>query len=226
MADLSSQSAVRGLASEILERYPQVHVLANNAGGIFGRPQVSVDGIELTWALNHLAPFLLTTLLLDRLKASAPARVITTSSVAHAGTRLPDGDPTADLSGYGTAGFGRYGQTKLANILFTAELARRLEGTGVTANCFHPGYVASDFNMNNGLLWRAFMTMGKPFARSAKKGADTLVWLADAEDVAGQSGYYFMDRSRVTPSQQARDADEARRLWELSEEQTRISERK
>jgi len=220
MADLSSQASVKRLAAEILDRYPKLDVLANNAGAVYRTRRLSEDGIELTWALNHLAPFLLTTLLLDRLRHGAPARIITTSSVAHVGARVPLDDPTTELA-HGTVGFGRYAQTKLANILFTAELAMRLEGTGVTANCFHPGWVASNFNKNNGPAIRLVMALGRPFARSVAKGADTLVWLADSPDVSDQSGGYFVDRRRRAPSPQAGDMEAARRLWELSEEQTR-----
>src|SRR5436190_7532885 len=146
--DLSSQATVRELGAAALERYARIDVLVNNAGAIFEKRQLSPDGIELTWALNHVAPFLLTEVLLDRLEESAPARIITTTSDAHKGATIPWDDLNAERS-YGTRGFTRYGQTKLANILFTVELARRPEGSGVTANCFHPGLVATCFNRNN-----------------------------------------------------------------------------
>ena len=149
IADLASQAAVRKLAGEVLGRYPRLDVLINNAGAMYARRQVTEDGVELTWAVNHLAPFLLTTLLRERLQASAPARIITTASAAHQGARIPFADLNAERS---YRGFERYGQTKLANILFTRELARRLEGSGVTATCFHPGLVATGFNRNNGLI--------------------------------------------------------------------------
>jgi NAD(P)-dependent dehydrogenase (short-subunit alcohol dehydrogenase family) len=139
---------------------------------VYGGRQLTTEGIELTWAVNHRAPFLLTTLLLDRLKESAPARIITTASEAHQGAHIPFSDLNAERS---YRSFGRYGATKLANILFTSELARRLEGTGVTANCFHPGLVDTGFNRNNGLLMDDLL---KPVSRSPQKGADTLVWLA------------------------------------------------
>ncbi|HVH65162.1 MAG TPA: SDR family oxidoreductase [Candidatus Acidoferrum sp.] len=219
IADLSSQASVRQLVNQALDKYPTIQVLINNAGAINRRRQLSVDGIELTWAVNHLAPFLLTTLLLERLKASAPARIITTSSGAHKGARLPVDDLNAERS-WGGMGFTRYGQTKLANILFTVELARRLEGTGVTANAFHPGFVATGFNMNNGPLMRIGMAFARPFGRSAEKGAETLVWLADSEEAGAVSGGYFFDQHEVTPTPAARDRDAARRLWEISDAQT------
>jgi NAD(P)-dependent dehydrogenase (short-subunit alcohol dehydrogenase family) len=220
-ADLSSQASIRELAAEILARHPRVDVLINNAGAIYGHRQLTEDGLELTWAVNHLAPFLLTNLLLDRLRASAPARIITTSSGAHHGARIPFDDVNAER-GYRGRGFARYGQTKLANILFTAELAQRLEGSGVTATCFHPGFVASGFNRNNGGLMDFGMTLTRPFARSPEKGADTLVWLADSAEVSSQSGGYFANRKRRQPSQAAQDMAVAGRLWALSEQQTGI----
>jgi NAD(P)-dependent dehydrogenase (short-subunit alcohol dehydrogenase family) len=220
LADLSSQASVRRLAAEVLDRYPRLDVLVNNAGAMFGSRQLTEDGIEATWAVNHLAPFLLTTLLLGRLEESAPARIVTTASDAHKGAHIPFDDLEA-LRSYRARGFGRYGESKLANILFTAELARRLKGTGVTANCFHPGLVASGFNRNNGPLFGAVMTLLKPFSRSPQKGAETLVWLVESPDVAGESGGYFVDQRLVMPAPAARDMEVARRLWQVSEEQTR-----
>ena len=218
MADLSSQAEVRRLAAEVLERCPRLDVLVNNAGAMYGRRQVSEDGIELTWAPNHLAAFLLITLLLDRLRESAPGRIVTTSSNAHHGARIPFEDLNAERS---YRGFRRYGQTKLANILFTAELGRRLEGSGVTANCFHPGLVATGFNHNNGPLMGLGMLVLRPFSRTLRKGAETLVWLVDSPDVGGEQGGYFVDERRVDPSPAARDMEAAGLLWEESERQTR-----
>jgi NAD(P)-dependent dehydrogenase (short-subunit alcohol dehydrogenase family) len=220
LADLASQSSVRQLADELLAKYPTIQVLVNNAGAIYSRRQITADGVELTWAVNHLAPFLLTTLLVDRLKASAPARIVTTSSDAHQRAVIPFDDLNAQRS-WGGAGFTRYGQTKLANILFTVELARRLEGTGVTANCFHPGFVATGFNRNNGVLMRIGMALSRPFARNALKGAQTLVWLVDSDEAGKTSGGYFFDLRQVAPSAAAQDSEVARRLWQVSEEQTR-----
>jgi NAD(P)-dependent dehydrogenase (short-subunit alcohol dehydrogenase family) len=217
-ADLASQASVRELAATALERYARIDVLVNNAGAIFEKRELSPDGIEMTWALNHIAPFLLTELLLERLEESAPARIITTTSDAHKGARIPWDDMNAEHS-YGGRGFRRYGQSKLANILFTTELARRLEGTGVTANCFHPGLVATGFNRNNSGLMRLVMTVIKPFSRSPEKGAETLVWLADSEEAGSESGGYFVDCKRAQPDAPARDAEAARRLWEVTEQQ-------
>jgi len=217
-ADLASQRSVRQLAAEVRERYPSVDVLANNAGAVNAGRELTGDSIERTWAVNHLAPFLLTTLLEERLKQSAPARVITTASDAHRGAHIPFDDLAAERS-YGLLGFERYGQTKLANILFTRELARRLEGTGVSAYCFHPGLVNTGFNHNNGLLMAIGMAIVRPFSRTPEKGAETLVWLADSAD-AGPSGAYFVDRTPVQPTAAAQDDAAARRLWEVSEKQT------
>jgi NAD(P)-dependent dehydrogenase (short-subunit alcohol dehydrogenase family) len=218
IADLSSQAAVRKLAAEVLSRYPRLDVLVNNAGAMYTTRQLTADGIELTWAVNHLAPFLLTTLLLDRLEASAPARIITTASDAHRGAQLPFENLNAEHS---YRGFGRYGQTKLANILFTLELARRLEGRGVTANSFHPGLVASGFNRNTGLLMSLAMTVLGPVSRSSEKGAETLVWLATSPQVAQTNGAYFVDERPAMPSPAGQDSEAARRLWEVSEGQCR-----
>ncbi|HKF16751.1 MAG TPA: SDR family oxidoreductase [Candidatus Dormibacteraeota bacterium] len=222
LADLASQASIRRLAAEALERYSRLEVLVNNAGAVNSERRITEDGIELTWAVNHVAPFLLTALLLDRIKASAPGRVVTTSSAAHLRAQIPFDDMSGERT-YGPFGFGRYSQTKLANILFTRELARRLVGTGVTANCFHPGFVASGFNRNNGALMTFGMAIARPFGRSSEKGAETLVWLVDSPEVAGESGGYYLDRRRILPSAAGQDAEAARRLWALSEEQTRAS---
>ncbi|HEX4261693.1 MAG TPA: SDR family NAD(P)-dependent oxidoreductase, partial [Acetobacteraceae bacterium] len=207
LADLGSLAAVRRLAADALERLPRIDVLVNNAGVLFTQRKLNADGFERTWATNHLAPFLLTTLLLDRLRTDAPSRIITTSSVAHQGYQIPFDDLDA------TARYGamrRYGETKLANILFTRELARRLAGSGVTANCFHPGLVATNFARNNGGLAALAMTLLKPVARTPQKGAETLVWLADAPEVSAISGGYFVDRKQVQPSAAACDDAAAR----------------
>jgi NAD(P)-dependent dehydrogenase (short-subunit alcohol dehydrogenase family) len=215
VADLSSQAAVTKLATEVLGRHPRIDVLVNNAGAMYTTRQLTEDGIELTWAVNHLAPFLLTGLILDRLKLQAPSRIITTASDAHRGAAIPFDDLGAEKAYHG---FARYKQTKLANILFTRELARRLEGSGTVCSCFHPGLVASGFNRNNGPLMSLAMTMLRPVSRSVEKGAETLVWLTRASNV-GMNGGYFVDMERRRPSPQAQDAQTAQRLWEISERQ-------
>ena len=222
IADLASQASIRRVAEQALEKYPLIQVLINNAGAMYQRRQLSPDGIELTWAVNHLAPFLLTTLLLERLKASAPARIITTSSDAHRGAHIPFDDLGAERS-WGGMGFTRYGETKLANILFTIELARQLEGTNVTANAFHPGFVASGFGRNNGRLMRFGMALTRPFARNVVKGAETLIWLADSEEAGTSNGGYFYDMHQATPTPAAQDREAARRLWEINEAQTKTT---
>jgi NAD(P)-dependent dehydrogenase (short-subunit alcohol dehydrogenase family) len=219
MADLASQASVRQLAADVLARYPRLDALVNNAGAVNMKRQVTADGFELTWAVNHLAPFLLTDLLLDRLKESAPARIVTTASDAH---RTVSGISFDDLNAERKfQGMGRYGESKLANILFTAELARRVDGSGVTATSFHPGFVASGFNLNNGAFFRFAMKLTKVVARSPEKGAETLVWLLDTPDGTLRSGAYYKDRREAEPAKAARDDAAARRLWEISETQTR-----
>ena len=220
--DLASQASIRRLADEALAKYPRIEVLINNAGAIYRQRRLSPDGLELTWAVDHLATFLLTTVLLVRLKESAPARIITTSSDAHKSARIPFDDLQAE-GGWAGMGFRRYGETKLANVLFTVELARQLQGTGVTANCFHPGFVASGFNRNNGPLMRVGMMLSRPFARSSRKGAQTLVWLADSQEAGAFNGGYFFDERRVAPAAGGQDAAAARRLWQVSEQQTRVA---
>lgn len=221
-ADLALQSSVRQLAEQALSGLPRIDVLINNAGAMFTQRQVTADGFEQTWALNHLAPFLLTNLLLERLKQSAPTRVITTASDAHKGNHIPFEDLDGE-HGYGRLGFQRYGETKLANILFTSELAKRLQGSGVSAYCFHPGLVASGFNRNNGSLMGLAMLALKPFSRNTERGARTLVWLADAPEIDGEGGY-FVDEKLTRPSRAAQDMDAAERLWELSEQQTGLQQ--
>ncbi len=218
-ADLADQASVRSLAADLLRRYERIDVLVNNAGAVNASRRTTGDGFELTWAVNHLAPFLLTNLLLDRLLESRPARIITTASEAHRPARIRFDDMAGERS-YGAFGFDRYGQTKLANILFTRELARRIEGSGVEAFSFHPGFVSSGFNRNNGFLMRIGMSIASPFARSAEKGAETLAWLADSAEPEGQSGSYFYDCRPLAPSGAARDDQTAARLWAVSQEQT------
>lgn len=217
-ADLSSQKSIRRLAAEVLDRYPRLDVLINNAGGMHATRQTTEEGIELTWAVNHLAPFLLTTLLLERLKQSTPARVVTTAGIGHYLASVPFDDLNAEQS---YRSIRRYCETKLANVLFTAELARRIKGTGVTANCFHPGVVASEFYRKSGWLSHVLMLPLMPLLRNPEQGADTLVWLATAPEAEAMSGGYFVDRKEKTPSLAARDIGAAQRLWTVSEQQVR-----
>ena len=216
LADLSSMAEVRRLAEAFKGRYGRLDVLVNNAGAIFVRRQNTVDGYEMTFALNHLSYFLLTNLLLDLLKASAPSRIVNVASDAHEGAKL-DLD---NLNGGRFFTVQAYGRSKLANILFTYELARRLEGTGVTANALHPGFVATGFGANNGALTRIFMRLSHLFALTPAQGADTVIYLASSPDVEGISGRYFVRRQAVPSSPASYDEATARRLWEISAQMT------
>lgn len=210
LADLSAPASVRELAARLHERYPAVHVLVNSAGAAFGKRQETPDGVEATLALNHLGPFLLTNLLLDQLQAGAPSRVITLSSEAQRQGRLHFEDLQL-RTGYGTTR--AYAQSKLANIVFTYELARRLQGSGVTANCVHPGAVATGFGRKTG-GWFGLMTrLAQPFERTPERGADTVVWLATAPEVAGLTGRYFADRAEKRSTEASYNPDAGRRLW-------------
>lgn len=230
LADMSSLASVRQVAEIILAQCPRIDILINNAGAMFDTRQTTVDGLEMTWAVNQVAPFLLTHLLLDRLQASGTARIINTASHGHkmAKQGIRFDDPGAEglyrfpqsLMGGATI---RYAETKLANIMFTSELAQRLEGTGVHTYCFDPGLVATNFNQNNGLMARLTMAAMKLFSRTPEKGAETLVWLSDSDAVTGQSGLYYTDMNVTTPSSPARDRDAARRLWDLNVRQASIS---
>jgi len=218
LGDLAVQRDVRRIAAELLAGDRPLHVLINNAGVVNLQRTVTTDGIETSFAVNHLAPFLLTNLLLDRLRRSAPARVVTVSSEAHRFGRL-DFD---DLGNERRYRFMRvYGQKKLANILFTAELARRTEGTGVTANSLHPGAVATGLGKNNGAWARAIVALLRPFFRTPEGGAATSVHLASSPAVEGVTGRYFVDCREKWPSSAAQDAATARRLWDVSERLTR-----
>jgi retinol dehydrogenase 12 len=212
-ADLSSQTAIRKLADEFKSRYPRLDVLVNNAGGFFMRRETSPDGLEMTWALDHLSYFLLTNLLLELLTASAPARIVNVSSDAHRGGHINFDDLQSQRS---FAGFRAYSQAKLANIMFTYELARRLKGTGVTANALHPGFVATRFGMNNSLPVRLGMRLVSLFALKPEQGAETSIYLASSPEVEGVSGKYFTKCKPVQSSPASYDLDTARRLWEVS----------
>lgn len=214
IADLGVQAEVRRAAAEFLAGGRPLHVLINNAGVVNLQRTLTADGLEATFAVNHLAYFLLTTLLLDRLRASAPARIVNVSSDAHRFGPL-DFDDLMNERRYRAMRV--YGQSKLANILFTAELARRLEGSGVTVNSLHPGAVATRLGTNNGAWARALIRLLRPFFRTPDGGAATSIHLATAPELAGVSGRYFANRREKTPSAAARDPEAARRLWEVSE---------
>jgi NAD(P)-dependent dehydrogenase (short-subunit alcohol dehydrogenase family) len=221
LADLSSEQEVRGLADEFKSKYSQLHVLLNNAGGFFMRRQLRGNGIEMTFALNHLAGFLLTNLLLDTIKASAPARIINVSSNAHASGKIE----FDNLQGEREYGPRAYDNSKLANILFTIEMARRLEGTGVTVNALHPGFVATGFAKNNGKVIAALVSLITPLvARSPAKGAETSIYLASSPSVEGITGKYFFDSRVIPAAPQATDMVVARKLWDVSAEMVHLAD--
>ncbi len=215
VADFSSQQQVREAAAAILERYDRLDVLVNNAGVTPWERRVTADnGLELIFAVNHLAPFLLTNLLLDRLKASAPARIVTVSSGAHRRVAL-NFDDLQNEDRY--VPFDVYSQSKLANVYFTYELARRLEGTGVTANCLHPGVVSTALFRHLPPFLGFAVKLARPLLLTPAQGADTVIYLAAAPEVAETSGRYFERREAVESSPVSQDVGAARRLWEASE---------
>lgn len=215
LADLSSIAQVRAVADAFRARHDRLDVLVNNAGAVFKSREVTVDGLERTFALNHLSYFQLTVRLLDLLQRAPGARVVSTSSGAHAVGKM-DLDAVATRERYSIPA--AYADSKLANVLFTRELARRLAGTGVTANCFHPGWVASGFALNNGgFIARLLSVVAPVLARSPEQGADTLVWLATSAEAAAWTGEYFSNRAVRRTAQRGQDSALAARLWELSE---------
>ena len=219
VADLSTQAQVRQLASAIQHRFARLDVLINNAGALFDRRQLSQDGIEMTFALNHLAYFLLTNLLLDPLKAADSARIVNVSSEAHRHARLD----FSDLQGqHRYTGWRAYSRSKLANILFTYELARRLAGTGLVANALHPGFVATNFARNNRGIAAALFRLLQLAAISPEEGARTVVFLASSPEVKGITGGYFVKQKAVRSSQISYDRGAAERLWQVSAELTRL----
>lgn len=219
LGDLTTQDEVRRLAEEFKRGYDRLDVLVNNAGVVQTKRTETADGIETTLAVNHLAPFLLTNLLLDLLKSSAPSRVVTTSSEAQRWGNM-DLDDLQSKKKYRSMRV--YGMTKLANIMFTYELAERLEGTGVTANCFHPGAINTNLGQNNGGLTALIGRGIKLFLRSPEEGADTLIWLSSSPDVEGVSGKYFANRKEISAKEIASDPIARKRLWETSEELTNL----
>ena len=214
LADLSSMAETREVGAKIAASEPRIDVLVNNAGAVFGSRQTTAEGLERTFALNHMAYFVLTAALRERLAASAPARIVSTASAAHLRAAL-DFDDLQSAKRYSALTV--YGRSKLANILFTRELARRCAGTGVTANCLHPGFVATRFGDGAGGAFAVLIGLAKRFAITPEQGADTIVHLASSPDIAAVSGEYFVKRAIVQPSPRARDDAAARRLWEASE---------
>ena len=214
--DLASLHQVRTAATEVLARCPQIDVLVNNAGVVKLRREVTVDGYEATFAVNHLAYFLFTKLLLDRLRATPGARIVSTASEAHRFGGPLDLDDLMSERRYWA--FGVYGRSKLANILWTRELARHLAGSGVTANCFHPGGVATRLGQSDTGWTRVIGRLTRLFLRTPEEGAATGVWLASSPDLNGVSGRYFADEREKQPAKFARDDAAAKRLWDVSEE--------
>ncbi|GAB4581445.1 MAG: SDR family oxidoreductase [Anaerolineales bacterium] len=226
IADLSSQAQIRTLAATFCQKYARLDVLVNNAGAFYFDRQESIDGIEMTFALNHLGYFLLTNLLLDMLKASAPARVVNVSSSAHYSGKLDLNDLEMRRK---FQGWQAYANSKLANVLFTYELARRLKGTGVTATVLHPGWVATEFAHNNlggilGIFRPFYRLFQKLTAITPEQGADTIVYLASAPEVEGITGKFFVERREKRSLAVSYDEGLAQKLWEMSEKMVGVSQ--
>lgn len=215
--DLSTLAGIMHAATTFKQRHTRLHVLVNNAGALFFRRALTVDGYEMTFALNHLNYFLLTILLLDILKASAPARIVNVSSGAHLDGAI-DFDNLQGEKHY--RGMQAYGQSKLANVLFTYELARRLAGTGVTANALHPGFIHTGFASNNGPIFAFGMQLVGLFIRKPAQGAQTSIYLASSPNVEGVTGKYFIDCQAVDSSPLSHDQALAEKLWQVSLELT------
>jgi NAD(P)-dependent dehydrogenase (short-subunit alcohol dehydrogenase family) len=213
LADLSSLDSVRELASGFLQRYKNLHVLINNAGLILSKRSVTKDGLETTFEVNYLSHFLLTNLLLGMLKASAPSRIINVSSNAQARGHMNFEDLQGERK---YSMFGAYSQSKLAQVLFTYELARRLQGTGVTVNCVHPGLVNSNWGRKSAGALSFGLRFAGPFSISPEKGADTPIYLASSPVLAGVTGKYFTKRKAVPSSEESYSEAEAQRLWQVS----------
>jgi NAD(P)-dependent dehydrogenase (short-subunit alcohol dehydrogenase family) len=217
IGDMGSQADVRRVAAEFKAKHDRLDVLLNNAGLLSTSRRETVDGIEETFAINHLGYFLLTNLLLDVLKKSAPSRVVSVSSRAHKGAKMRWDDVQMKT---GWSAMSSYSQSKLCNILFTRELAKRLEGTGVTANCLHPGVIASGFGHTYGGFVSFLVTLAKPFLITPEQGAETQVWLASSPDVEGVTGKYFDKCKEAKTSRAALEPDAPSKLWALSEKMT------
>jgi NAD(P)-dependent dehydrogenase (short-subunit alcohol dehydrogenase family) len=212
-ADLARIPEMKRVAAEIAHKEPRIDVLINNAGAMFSSRRLTEDGLEYTFALNHMAYFVVTEGLRERLLASSPARIVNVSSTAHQGARLDFGD-LQSAKDFGA--IKAYGRSKLCNILFTRELARRLHGTGVTANCLHPGFVATRFGDQSGGVISRFVGLAKLFAIPPEKGAETIIYLASSAAVAETTGEYYYKRQPIAPSPTAQDDRVAALLWERS----------
>lgn len=218
LCDFASQASIRKAAGEFLASQRPLHVLLNNAGVFNAKRRVSAeDGLEETFAVNHLGYFLLTNLLLERIVASAPARIVNVASEAYRFGDSEFEDPNREGR---YRGMRTYGRSKLANLLFTSELARRLEGSGVTVNALHPGFVATGFGANNKLLRRFVQPLMRPFGRNAERGAESSIYLCGSPEVEGRSGGYYYDCKELALLPVAQDSAAAQRLWTLSERLT------
>ena len=218
--DLSSQDSVRELAHDFKARYKKLHVLINNAGIFLPKRIQTVDGLEATFATNHLGHFLLTNLLVDLLKASAPSRIINLSSSAHYGTEMDFEDLQGEKK---YSGYHAYSQSKLANVLFTYQLAKQLEGTGVTVNSLHPGVVRTGFGKDQGGLMSILVTVGRPFMISPDRAARAAIYLATSPELEGVTGKFFSRGKEKRSSRESYDETSAQRLWKVSEELTRLN---
>src|SRR6059036_247845 len=220
VADLSTQDSVRELAHDCKGRYKKLHVLINNAGVFLPKRVPTVDGLETTFATNHLGHFILTNLLLDVLKASAPSRIINITSSAHHGTMI-DFDDLQGEKKY--SGYHAYSQSKLANVLFTYQLAKRLEGTGITVNCLHPGVVRTGFGKDVTGLMSILVRVGSPFMMSPEKSARAAIYLATSPELEGVTGKHFSRGKEERSSTESYDAASAERLWNVSAKLTRLN---
>src|SRR6266700_1912627 len=220
VADLSSMMSVRGLASTFLGEYPKLHVLINNAGTYLPKRITTADGYEAVFATNHLGHFLLTSLLLDLLKTSAPSRIINVTSEAHRGAEIDFEDLMQEKK---YSGFHAYSQSKLANVLFTYQLAKLLEGTGVTVNCLHPGVVRTGFGKDQRGLMSILISVGSPFMMGPERAARAAVYLATSPEREGVTGKHFSKGREERSSEESYDMASAERLWKISAELTKIA---
>jgi NAD(P)-dependent dehydrogenase (short-subunit alcohol dehydrogenase family) len=210
-ADLSRIAEMKRVSAEIAAAEPRIDVLVNNAGALFNARRVTEDGLEMTFATNHMSYFVVSNLLKSRMGQGG--RIVSTASDAHKGARLDFDDLQ---SGKSYSGFGVYGRSKLCNILFTRELARRLAGTGITANCLHPGFVATRFGDRSGGILSFAVRAAKNFALTPEQGASTIIYLTSSPDVEGKTGGYYVKNAPATPTKEAQNEDDAKRLWEIS----------